>query len=608
MSTERSVRPRRDRIGPSRETRQPQPRFAGLLALAVLVVAGAWPAAARQFEIGELAVSLDTTLSVGASMRLASRDCKLIWVGHGGCSRDPVTINSDDGNLNYSQGDFFSTAAKATFDLELSLERFGGFFRATAFYDAVANEKDPQRTDLDRDARYRSSVINSGVVGTGFLLLDAYLYGNFDVFDRFLEVRAGNQVVSWGENLFIPGGINQINAADVTRLRTPGSRIREALLPAPMIWASFEPLENVGIEAYYQLYWNRTQLDPTGTYFSFNDLVGRAAEGLFLPAATDLFGPADPGGTGLTANELFALGRGIPRKRDDKPPNSRQAGVALRYYSPAIRTEFGLYYLHYHGKTPGLAFVTGPSLATLFLTGYVREYPEDINLYGFSVSTEILNVAFGAEVSYRPDDPVPIQSNGIAFLKATADPFTPQKANGFETEKRLQAQINAIWSVGPGTRLLGPLVTLIRADDIAVIGEAALVKYDLDHQDDFRRVNEQLPPLLVDTIGARYAAAPGRKVDDFSWGYQVQVQPTYTNPFGIPITVTPRVNYQHDVHGDTPGQLPFIEDRMAVTVGVNVDYLNTWVWDLAYTDFFGAGAANQLRDRDFLSMSLSYSF
>ena len=190
--------------------------------------------------------------------------------------------------------------------------------RATAFYDAVANDRDPQRTDLDRDAHYRTSPINSGVVGLGFLLLDAYLFGDFELGERLLQARAGNQVVSWGESLFTPGGIAQTNAFDITRLRVPGSELKEAFVPAPMAWVSLDLSASLGLEAYYQVYWNRTQIDPTGSYFATSDLVGRAAEGLFFPGRDPLPNPslpADPGGTGLSPEQLFQAQRGIPRRR-----------------------------------------------------------------------------------------------------------------------------------------------------------------------------------------------------------------------------------------------------------------------------------------------------
>ena len=54
-------------------------------------------------------------------------------------------------------------------------------------------------------------------------LLDAYVRGTFDLGGRNLNVRLGNQVVSWGESTFISNGINIVNPVDVTKLRAPGA-------------------------------------------------------------------------------------------------------------------------------------------------------------------------------------------------------------------------------------------------------------------------------------------------------------------------------------------------------------------------------------------------
>ena len=64
-------------------------------------------------------------------------------------------------------------------------------------------------------------------------LLDLYAYGKFDIGGRGLFVRAGNQVVSWGESTFIQNGINVLNPVDVGKLRAPGAELKEALSPTP---------------------------------------------------------------------------------------------------------------------------------------------------------------------------------------------------------------------------------------------------------------------------------------------------------------------------------------------------------------------------------------
>ena len=83
----------------------------------------------------------------------------------------------------------------------------------------------------------------------------------------------------------------------------------------------------------------------------------------------------------------------------------------------------------------------------------------------------------------------------------------------------------------------------------------------------------------------------------------------YNNAFGTAVTVSPRIAWSHDVNGTTPGPGgSFIEGRKTVTVGLAFNYLNEWVFDFAYTNFFGGGTFNELRDRDFVSASVSYSF
>jgi hypothetical protein len=62
------------------------------------------------------------------------------------------------------------------------------------------------------------------------------------------------------------------------------------------------------------------------------------------------------------------------------------------------------------------------------------------------------------------------------------------------------------------------------------------------------------------------------------------------------------------VYGFTPGRYPFIEGRKTIGLGVNVDYLGVWQFDLSYSNPFGGGVSNGLRDRDWVSLSVTRSF
>jgi len=596
-------------------------RGLGMAVAVATAVLGAGPAWTAQLYDGEkVDVRLDSTIATGVTVRATSRDMDMVYIGNGGNSRDPAYSSFDDGNLNYNRGDVTSTAAKLTMDLEVIyseplpwLRDVGVFVRANGFYDVVQNcGHCTRRTPLAPEARHRTSVIEGGVVGTQFRVLDAYAFGSVDVLDRLIDVRIGNQVISWGESLFIPGGINQINGFDVAKFRSPGSEIKEALVPAPAIRLSSKIIGGLSFEGYYQFAWFRTQLDPVGTFFSTNDLIGRGTKGLYINSSALTPGTGDGG----SPNPSPIL---VPRLGEETPSHQGQGGVALRYYWDRIFTEFGAYYLRYHSKQPALGFagwaLSGPIFGVNPDTGngvgitpanpitrapgfYVEQYAEDIDLVGASFSTEVFGAALAGEVSYRPNEPVSIS--------ATATPtglpiLTFVTADGFVREKRIQAQVSTIVNMSSSTRLIGPVVGFSQADDLQLIAELAVVNYP--NLSPICPVKGALPAGCVS-----YAVAPDRTADATSFGYQLLLQGNYANPFDVPITLTPRVSFSHDAVGDSPGQQPFIEGRKAVAVGLKVDYLATWVFDVSYANFLGAGTANLNSDRDFVAASLSYSF
>lgn len=635
-----------------------------LLVLGTLGLVAA-PASAREVyrdDEKDIRVSIDTTVSFGTSLRTSKRDKDLIWVGHGGRNNWAASINTDDGNLNYDQWDVYSTLLKGTSELEATWRNYGLFFRATAFLDPIANctgdgsgapapgtfpEDSPgfdkpdcvQRTPLDGKARWRLDPFEGGVVGGQFRILDLYADGSWNVFERPLEVRVGNQFISWGEGFFYQG-INQINQIDVTKTRVPGSEIKEALVPAPMVRLQGDLFDNLSLDAYYQFWWFRTDLDPTGSYFSTNELTGRGAS---LPASGlgetqasfqpnvlgNVLGPADPGGTGLTPEQLLqggALPRslGVPRVGTDTPSNQKQGGVALRYFLEQMQAELGLYYIHYHNKTPAVGFDAYgvppiPAFgieATNAPWAYFVQYAEDVDLVGASFATQLLGAAVSGEISYRWNDPIPINPLvGPLILPPDFGPAasgTTQRFNGFVREKRLQFILNYLASFARGTRLIGPVVGWIGANDISFVAEWGLVYYpDLD--DACAPVGQfgvADPASTIQTGCTAYAgpAATSVAVDDVSWGYQLRIGPNWFNPFGLPIRLQPSISWQHDVSGVTPGLNPYIGERKAVNLGVEVIYLDTWTGRINYANFFGAGAANSVNDRDFLSFSLSYAF
>ena len=324
-----------------------------LAVLAATVVLGAqlfgMPASSQGFPGGDVSATANFTLNHGLIFRASERDETL------------STANSDDGDRNYARG-LVSNTSSLTAEFELEGENLGLFVRMHGFVDFENVNGVRETTPLSDAAK--------DVAGRGFRLLDLYVSGAFDPGGIPLDVRVGNQVLNWGESTFIPNGINVINPIDVNRLRTPGSELRDALLPVPMVYAAVEPIPDLSVEGFYQFRWEKTEIDPVGTYFSSNDYVGaggryarltlpdfaklsdavRAAPGLQQAINADLASL----GLKYNADEPFPA---IERAADQEPPDDGQYGMALRYLSPALNdAEFGFYFVNAHSRLP---LVTG---------------------------------------------------------------------------------------------------------------------------------------------------------------------------------------------------------------------------------------------------------
>ena len=646
-------------------------RRCGRVALLCWLAASTAPLEAAEWSRGDLVARLDSFASVGFSMRTESPDCRLIpnltgelggvgaqgvtlWKfpapqnNPGGCvdAGDVVTnstlVNSDDGDLNWDQWDVFSTVFKGSHDLELRYRNYGGFFRASYFFDSIANSNDPGRTRLDSDARWRSSVVEGGVVGGQFLLLDAYVFAGYEWAERSYDFRVGNQVVNWGESTFTQGGINVTNTIDVTKIRLPGSDIREALFPAPIAKVAGNLVGSLSFEAYYQWAWRKYEIDPPGTFFSNNDLIGRGAEGFF----SSFWG--DPGATGMTAQEIFDVQPGdycnpeepevcaelgaldpvnlnwaflvsAPYQGDRNPSDQGQYGIALRNYVEAIQTELAAYYIRFHAKQPTVGF-QGFTMGTGDgRIGYFREYPEDIDLWGLSFNGSLAGFSVAGELSYRDNEPVPItsaQSDLIYWDLLPEWAGGPGGDGGVYTgnvaENRFVGILNGVYVVGPGTPVFGHALEFIGAQDMNILAELG-VQYFPDLADTCPP-SDTLVPLSPDqrrALGCEAYAIPlsTDEADKTQVTYTIRAAASYDRVFGTAITLSPVVSFRHDVQGVGPGNGSlWTEDVQQLGISLIADYQKVWQGNISYSSTFGAGQANPNIDRDFLAFSLAYTF
>ena len=229
------------------------------------------PAAAVEFQWGELEGSFNSQISLGASWRMSEMDPRLVTPGNSPGFGEASTGTADDGDLNFEDGDIYSLILKGVHDFELRKGDFGLFLRGKYWYDEeLANGKRPHGNSANLytpNEKLADSGFDDFAQASGIELLDAFVYGTFYLGEAQapLDIRIGRQVASWGESTFIQNGINTINPIDVSAFRRPGAEIKEGLLPVAMLTISAGVTDALSIDMFYQLQWEKTVIDGCGT-------------------------------------------------------------------------------------------------------------------------------------------------------------------------------------------------------------------------------------------------------------------------------------------------------------------------------------------------------
>ena len=315
---------------------------------AVCLALGVAPdARAFNFSSGDWTGSWDTTIGYGQGWRTEGHNCKLIAIADGGCGFGP---NNDDGDLNYGKGTFTEALTGVT---ELSLkykDSLGVFVRGSGLYDFYVMGDHTERTALTHDAR--------DVVGSYTRLLDAFGYARFNLGALPSELRLGRQVVDWGETTFIPGGLNQVDYFDVTALQVPGAELKQALLPDGSAVLNLQLLQNLSTQIVYLFDWHEDIIEPTGAYFSTNDVAGAGGSKVVLG-----YGGLSDQGVNFTplGGSLISNFQSIPRTPDQRPDQTGQWGINFKLYLPNLGqgTQLGFYFLNYTSRLPVVSVETG---------------------------------------------------------------------------------------------------------------------------------------------------------------------------------------------------------------------------------------------------------
>jgi len=455
-------------------------------ALSMTLLTTSFNSQAARWEFGDVELSFDSTFSLGTSIRTENRnwndnvskannltldltgynpalnpnpDNSQIWQGAGGYS-----VNVDNGNLNYDAGNAFSTLLKGNHELDINYDGMGIFVRGMYYYDFSMMDSDRDWTN-----RLNGNINNpcddheaKKQVCTDIRLLDAYVYGNFDLGDMPFSIRIGQQVISWGESTLISHGISEINPVDIARLKAPGAELKEAFIPFGAVWGSLGLTENVNIEAFYQYTWEKTILPPPGSYFSTNDFAGDGGHNNnvslgfsgnpdmnidYLMLGLNQIGDMVRSST-ITPQQAGAMYLAYPTKTtlrspgktaEWEPDDGGQYGLRLSWYIPEFNeTEISFYYVNYHSRRPlfsgltanftaqsighDIGFIAGNEITEADLYTHLSAfsqvklaYPEDIKMYAMSFNTTIGTTAVAGEISYRQDEPLQMDDVDLLF-------------------------------------------------------------------------------------------------------------------------------------------------------------------------------------------------
>lgn len=300
-------------------------------------------------------------------------------------------------------------------------------------------------------------------IGQGLQPLDSYIYGKIPIpytDDKKLTFKLGRQTVNWGEStLIVINSLNQAQPVNANNFHRVGFAVEEVFTPINMAYLSFEPFQNATFETFYQLEWKNVESDAPGSFLSTVDLGTNNAG----TAAYASFGGAAEDPNGLAKLQYNPLSRIAPttlrfnRLPDLEPHTGGQVGASFKYFAEDLNngTEFGLYFLNYHSRLPYVSFfaaqsscarregnalhidandtasflaacpgipqLTGSaesatsSAAQLDSAKIMLEYPENIQMYGFSFNTTLGDFSLQGEFAYRPNLPLQVDQEDLAF-------------------------------------------------------------------------------------------------------------------------------------------------------------------------------------------------
>lgn len=544
------------------------PRLSALTAAALLA------SGAQAFEIDtgnpDFKLRWDNTVKYSAAARIAKRSPGLSQTVFGPTGIVGANnLNQDDGDNNFSRG-IVSNRLDLLSELDASYGNVGGRLSAAAWYDAYYNRGNQNTTFTANHAPGNEFPSETrDIMGRKAELLDAFVFGKFQLGDRPATVRLGRHTLLWGESLFfgsngIAGGMAPLDLPKL--LSVPNSQFKEIARPTGKLSGQVQLSSDLVFGAYVGYEWEKTRLMPVGAYLSASDSLGPGAERI----------NAGPTGTFAYAGDLDA--------RD-----SGQYGVQLRWHVDAIDTDLGFYAIRYHANGPSNIWTTlNGAPPALTASSYRWVYHEGIRAFGVSFAKTIDEWGLAGEASIRQNTPLASSGQSVIPAIGVGVAFDNRDNPGYAVGETAHLQLSWIASLGPSfvSREASFVGEIAWNQRTKVTKNEAMLNPNADksatamrivYAPSYRQVRPGLD--LTPSVGLGYA-----------WGKSSAVGPA----FGV------------DKGGD-------------INVGLGAVYLGTWNANLSYVHYLGREAPTldnrnnaqyqqALKDRNFVTFSLRTTF
>ncbi|MBE8220180.1 MAG: DUF1302 domain-containing protein, partial [Alphaproteobacteria bacterium] len=375
-------------------------------------------------------------------------------------------------------------------------------------------------------------------------------------------------------------------------------------------------------------------LDPTGVgaarrAFYATQSAGRTT--VIESAANSLHARAGASSPGVAA--LTPLLMGLAEDAADTIPN----GTLAEANTLGCISQFA----QSAGSGGNLLPTGAATVATRYRTEIVAEYPEDIDVYGFSFNTTAFGWGVQGEVAYRPNMPLQLDTDAVAIaalsascawenFNAVADIYYDLQTIATrcgQWDKTFQGYVREqVYAFDLGTTATftrsHPLVSLLQADLAVLLTELGVLYVpDADHYSNRATYNDpNITPLanqctsgsdlpLGGVFGLDARTTKDCRPTEVSVGAVIFAQLRYNNVLGTAFALRPQVAINYGVYGRAPSPAAgYREDQWAVNFGLTAIYQTEWTASFGYTLYQGDELYNRNVDRDQVSLSLSYAF